>query len=547
VTSYRFRRRAFIAAMSGGVGLKIMLRNLEGAAQGMPSPARLLVTHWPIGVVSGANNALWTPTSGSVGGSPGLKPFADQGLGNDMTVIRGLSTINLNANGGGGHEAGTVLLVTGRSAGGVRTNRAQASDAFASPGGSIDQILLQNVPALQRPGPGFAGSIADMRTDDGGISTKCLSYSTESQNVMTYSGTSATEAKPMLGVLSPLEQYTNLFGSFVPGTAGAGGASGTGGAGGSSSAPVADATLKKLVGKKSVLDFALEELNQVRQLAPSEARNKLSNHSDAILSVETQIANAINKYPTPGGAGGTTGTGGAGGTGGNGGPTCGGGCTTKPSAPPDITGNPDWNTGFHGDYSMTYGTMDESTVHAAVGAAHLGVLKAAFICDLIRVGTFQWAPGFNHVAFGGLYPNDTRPYEHHPTSHKIGGAEVTSGVTPADLNVNAAFLYNVQLWYYARHAENLATWKTAVDGCGNGLLDYTCVPFLTEVTQNSHERSNMAGMIIGGTKLGFQHGRYVTGNFSINQFWGTIAQAYGYTSTAAPFAAPLDGFWAKPA
>ena len=39
MTSYRFRRRAFLTALSGGVGLKIMLRTLEGSAQGMRSPA----------------------------------------------------------------------------------------------------------------------------------------------------------------------------------------------------------------------------------------------------------------------------------------------------------------------------------------------------------------------------------------------------------------------------------------------------------------------------------------------------------------------------
>ena len=104
--SYRFRRRAFIGALSGGIGLKIMLRNLEGSAQGMRSPGRLLVTHWPVGIVAGANDALWKPTTGSVGGSPALKPFADLGLGPDMTVIRGLSTAHLNTPGGGGHRAG---------------------------------------------------------------------------------------------------------------------------------------------------------------------------------------------------------------------------------------------------------------------------------------------------------------------------------------------------------------------------------------------------------------------------------------------------------
>ena len=134
--SYRFRRRSFVTALSGGVGLKIMLRNLEGSAQGMRSPARLLVTHWPIGIVPGANEVFWKPTSGSVGGSPALQPFADAGLGPDMTVIRGLSTTHLNLNGGGSHEGGTVVLVTGRAAGGTRTNRGEPDDAFAAPGHS---------------------------------------------------------------------------------------------------------------------------------------------------------------------------------------------------------------------------------------------------------------------------------------------------------------------------------------------------------------------------------------------------------------------------
>ena len=85
-----------------------------------------------------------------------------------------------------------------------------------------------------------------------------------------------------------------------------------------------------------------------------------------------------------------------------------------------------------------------------------------------------------------------------------------------------------------------------MDGCGNSLLDFTCVPFLTEVQATGHERTNIPAMVIGGKQLGFVHDRYVTANMTINQLWGTIAQAFGYASTAAPFAAPVSGLWAKP-
>ena len=114
------------------------------------------------------------------------------------------------------------------------------------------------------------------------------------------------------------------------------------------------------------------------------------------------------------------------------------------------------------------------------------------------------------------------------------------------LNPNAQFLLNVQLWYFMQHGQNLKDWKNTVDGCGNNLLDFTCVPFLTEVRTISHERTNMPAMIIGGKQLGFLHDRYVTDPITINQLWGTIAQAYGGAPAGAPFAAPVSGFWAKP-
>jgi hypothetical protein len=534
--SYRFRRRAFITAMSGGVGLKIMLRNLEGSAAGMKSPARLLVTHWPVGIVAGSSDALWKPTSGSVGGSLALKPFADQGLGPDMTVIRGLRT---PSGAGGGEEGGMVALVTATGAPGTRAGMVEGDDAYAG-GPSLDQILLRDVAALRRPGQGYANSIADSRTDFGEQSAKRLSYSTEFRDVPAgaLSG-NGREAVPLEPVLSPLAQYTNLFGGMLPGTPGTGGSSG--GAGGGAAPRVADAMLKALVGRRSALDFARDELMQVRQLAPSGVRNKLTIHTDAVLAAEASVSNAINtSYPNASGGGST----GAGGAGGNGAAACGGGCTNLPAPPSSVMGAADPMRGAGNSFGNPRGT-DDAAIHAQAGGAHLAVLKAAFVCDLIRVATYQWAPATTHVGFA-LAPGDAAAYQHHPRSHAINTADTIAASTLGALNTTAQFLFNVHTWYFSRHAETFAAWKTSVDGCGNSLLDFTCVPFLTEVTACSHERSNMAAMIIGGRKLGFVHDRYVTGAITINQLWGTIAQAFGHSSTDAPFAAPLPGFWAPP-
>ena len=553
MTSYRFRRRAFLTALSGGIGLKIMLRNLEGSAQGMRSPGRLLITHWPMGIVAGSNEALWKPTSGSVGGSQVLQPFADHGLGPDMTVFRGLST---PVGPGGGHEAGMVSLFTGIAPGGTRSGEQESDDAYAV-GPSYDQLLLQKVAALQRPGQGYANSICDSRTDFGEISAKTLSYATQFQSVGALSG-SGSEAIPLKPTIGPLVQYNNLFSGFVPGTPGTGGSNGTGGggsggAGGSVPPSVADAMLRKLVGRRSVLDFAVEELNRVKRLAPSAARNKLAIHTDAVLSAEMALASAINAYPSADGAGGSGGGAGSGsgGTGGSADPTCVATCGSAPPMPLDTTGMADPMRGVgnsYGDPTHTtagLATPDDAPIHQTVGQLHLSVLKAAFVCDLIRVGTFQWAPSTSHVGFA-LYPGTTQAYQHHPASHKISGADTTAAATLAGLNSTAIFLFNVHSWYFARHAETFAAWKNSVDGCGNNLLDFTCVPFLTEVKTINHERTNIPAMLIGGKQLGFAHNRYVTGNFTINQFWGTIAQAYGYTSTESPFAAPLPDLWVKP-
>jgi len=532
MTSYRFRRRAFLTAMSGGVGLKIMLRNLEGSAAGMRSPARLLVTHWPVGIVAGSNDALWKPTSGSVGGSQALKPFADAGLGADMTVLRGLRT---PAGAGGGEEGGMVALFTAMGAPGTRAGMVESDDAYAG-GPSLDQILLRDVAALQRPGQGYANSIADSRTDFGEQSAKRLSYSPEFQAVPAgaLSG-SGREAKPLEPVLSPLAQYTKLFGGMLPGTAGTGGASG--GAGGGAAPRVADAMLKALVGRRSALDFAHEELTQLKQLVPSAAKHKLTIHTDAVVAAETSISSTINTtYPGVGGAGGGSG---------NGAPSCGGGCANVPPAPSPAVGMADPLTGVGNNFGNPRALFDDASIHAQVGGGHLAVLKAAFVCDLIRVGTYQWSPATSHVGFA-LLPGDPLPFQHHPKSHAISTSDTTAAATLAGLNTTAQFLFNVHSWYFARHAETFAAWKNTVDGCGNSLLDFTCVPFLTEVRAASHERSNLPAMIIGGRRLGFVHDRYVTDAITINQLWGTIAQAFGHPSTDAPFAEPVAGLWAKP-
>jgi hypothetical protein len=241
--------------------------------------------------------------------------------------------------------------------------------------------------------------------------------------------------------------------------------------------------------------------------------------------------------------GGTTGAGGTTGGGGSG-----GNCKKLLVPPANIKGTTDSNGGVGSTYGNPATGSDDAANLQAVGAAHFAVLKAAFICDVIRCGTFLWAPGTNHIGFKGIYPGQASTvYQHHPSSHKIGTPDTTAASTVSGLVPYAQLLFNVQLWLFSRQAENMKDWKNSYDGFGNSLLDYTVVPYVTEVQATGHERSSMPAMIIGGKSLGFGHNKYQTGNYTVNQLWGTIGQAFGYTSTAAPFAAPISGLWTKPA
>ena len=527
--SYKFARRSFLRGVGGAVGLKIMLRNLEASAQGTPSPPRLLITHWPVGTVRPdfIPKTSTNPAIPSNVNSPILMPFATAGLGGDATVFMGFQTDGLPLHGGGGHEGGTVVMMTGLPAPGTRAGETEGDDAFAG-GPSIEQILLKNVPSLQMKGNkaanGFENAICDSRVDFAEISTQCLSYGYGTTAVTPFSGTIRTQAIPQLPTLRPLDLFTNLFGSFVPPTGGG---------------PSAD-VIKALKERKSVLDFALRELNQLSTLAPASERNKIDIHAQAIRDIETQITMQLN---------------------GTGGPAM--GCTMAPMTPAAVSGGAA-DKADHNNYGNPAATVADDTLHAQIGGLHMGVLKAAFVCDIIRVATFQWSPGTNHVAFKGQYPGEAATiYQHHPLSHRIGTADTL--VTGTGRRAEVGFLTNVQTWYNQQMATILAGWKTTTDAMGGNLFDNTIIPFVTEVAATGHDHTNMPAMMFGGKALGFKQGQFLTVSRPLNDLWLTIAQSFGLSTTAAPLNAeafvrntatgnaglppwtgPIAGLWAKP-
>jgi hypothetical protein len=525
--SYRFARRSFRRGVgAGAIGLRTMLRSLESMAQGMAPPPRFLMTHWPVGTIkylflpTGTGPNLANMTLSNI-----LKPF--QPLVGDMSLLYGLNSSSYHGF-GGGHESGTPQSTTGARTPGTRSNGGETDDAVAG-GPSWDQIFLNTVPALKTQGAGYANAICDARVDSFETSTQCLSYGFATRSVAAATGGTGgqvTENTPLLPTLSPLKAFTNLFSGVMPG-------GGTGNA---------NDMAKLLKARRSVLDYSMSELARMRTLAPgAEARSKIDVHTDAIRKIEMQLTTQINNGTMT--------------------PTS---CTLPPMPDATLTGK----TGSRSEYmnTPTPAATDDSPIHEQIGKAHMGILKAAFVCDLIRVGTFQWSPGTNHVSFKGLFPNAPNAiYMHHPTSHIITSTSETMGSLPAaGLHQDVVnFLAAVQTWYNQKMADILLDWKATTDVYGGNLLANTIIPYVTEVAETTHTWNPMPAYIFGGSALGMKGGQYLNGSWPMNSFWLTIAQAYFKTTTpinslpatvpnvgANPFvrtgANPIPGLWAAP-
>lgn len=365
---YRTTRRNFLYG-GAATALGFWLRRAEAFAQGAPPVKRFFVIHHPVGTVR--NNWLCQGTETDFKLSRILAPF--EPVKKHMVVLDGIDIV---ANGvGGGHEQGTVTVMTG-----VRTTELYPGNGGDDPkaaGPSIDQILLKGSTSLKGPPIASLQVSCDDRVDVAEVSTRRLSYS--------------GVAAPMDPYLVPHLTYQRVFGTMVPGATDAS----------------ADALAKARMLKKSVLDFGLSDLNKLRTLAPSSERERLDAHEDAIREMERTLDAA---------------------------PMSADGCgITMP--PPmlkpfvDAAGNRIGN----GNYSTTDAKMGEQTTHEMIGKLHFEVIKAAFTCDLTRVVTFQWSPGTNHVAFAGMYPPDMNAVKmHHPLSHEFNNPDAPEFLTRID-------------------------------------------------------------------------------------------------------------------
>ena len=491
MTSYQLKRRSFLQACGGSAALLApLLRSIEARAQGVKAPLRLLIVHHPLGAAPGL--ASWRPSASATTTSFTLPfesaPFEAAGLKPYMSMIDGLNVVfatrDANANSGQNtHEGGMAVIMTG-----VPVLGRIGTQDHAAGGASIDQLLLDNSPALGGTGRTDAtpfGSLqlaADVRSDRDEVAPRTLSY----RPVLAGQSDISKARQPMSTETKPLNVYTRVFGGpTMTGTDGA----------------------KILAQKKSVLDYLRSDLARMQTLVPSSEKVRLEAHAAAITQLESSLQQTYGSM-----SGGT------------------GGSCMKPAMPSDfnqVTGKQNANgvsTDLPGvDYYVP--NMPTSHPHQDLGLSQLRLIKTAFACDYARVATFMWSAGTNWVVFPGSFQGasiagNLQSTPHHPPSHS------------GDAATNA-WLNQINAFYSATTAMALQEFVTQPDVDGGMLIDNTIIVYLTEVARAyDHNQQNIPLIVFGGKNTGVKGGTFlkVTG--------GSLPQQTGGSGNR-----PLDDFW----
>ncbi len=474
-------RRKFLYGLGGAAGLASWLDRAIALEQGLLNPRRFIVYHRPVGTVQ----THWWPEGTGTDLSAYqmsriLTPLTPH-LGN-MVMLRGLGLPHRGSTGGGG-ERGLVLSMTGRRC--PHLYAGNGGDDPMAEGPSVDQLLVRRSAVLQYAPVQSVSVSCDERADTPGeVSTRHLSYS--------------GPRMPIRPFYQPLETYQRIFGTLV------------------SAREQKSGLQQALAARRSVLDFALRDLQRMRDVAPAAQWDKLDAYEDAVRQVERKLAETI----TPA--------------------TC--GMAEPPSTIPVNTRL----TPYHSDNNSP---EQDDLVLDQIGELHAAVIRAAFKCDLNRVATFQWAPASNHVSFGGMWlPDLTLNKVHHPFSHKPATPEVVE------------FLTRVEEWFAERLAVFIQSLKDTTDITGKPLFANTVLAYITEVGEKNGSWDNMPWLLLGGSDTGIRGGQMWTHDGtqpssatsprmrSTNDFWMSLGRPFGVDDFVlgddrSMYSGPIEGLF----
>lgn len=249
MSRYAVSRRRFLEGVGAGALWVALVNKLEAQAEGAGSPKRFLVVQRPVGTVY----ENWWPKGTGANFTLSRILTAFEANRERMIVLRDLK-LPSDGSVGGGHERGTVLMLTGQ-----RTKTLYAGNGGDDPqaeGPSVDQLFVRQSKDLQGPAIASLQLSCDNRADTPEVSTRHMSYS----------GARA----PMKPYYQPRDAYERLFGQMA--------GSGT-----------ATALRQARLEQKSVLDFSLRDLARLRKLVPASQLAALEAHEMAIRELEMEL------------------------------------------------------------------------------------------------------------------------------------------------------------------------------------------------------------------------------------------------------------------
>lgn len=239
----------------------------------------------------------------------------------------------------------------------------------------------------------------------------------------------------------------------------------------------ADALARMRAQNTSILDFVHGDLARLKSHLPQSQLEKLDKHLAGIESLQAGISTS---GVSPGAM-----------------------CSSKPNqvALPAITG----------DLSI-----DEAQ-HLAVAKNQLGIISAAFQCDLTRVATFTFAHGNSTLQWKKMVSGFPTGGGHHDISHNTDATDAQARIDQIYCETLAATLLEM---------------KNIKEGAGT-MLDNTLVVMFNEVSDgNSHGTDDMPLVMFGGKSIGLQTGQHLRFNKrSMTDVWSAVGQAFGVDMT----------------
>jgi hypothetical protein len=253
VSSYKFKRRAFLASIGAAAGLKSWLLSAEAAAAGV-TPKRYMRIHRGVGTIyrnwflagmtAPAVETQWTATRI-------LSKF--DAVRSHMAVLQG---IDIQKGVGGHHESYSVVMTTGQTTKTLWPGN--GGDDPKPEGPSFDQEILRTTPAMKRAIPSLQLSVDD-RVEGNEYSCRRLAYLGAGD-----AGIAPTNV--------PRTAYDQLRTQLSQGGQ-------------------TQADWERLKAeKKSVLDFVKSDLTRLKTLAPASERARIDAHADALRTIENRFA-----------------------------------------------------------------------------------------------------------------------------------------------------------------------------------------------------------------------------------------------------------------